>query len=224
MRPELLVAVVGTGTEVGKTWVTAAVAGRLRADGVVVRARKPAQSFDPSDPPDGRDAAVLARATGEEPDEVCLPYRSYDRAMAPPMAAAALGREPIVLDELVGELAWPEGTTVGFVETAGGVRAPIADDGDNVELVRRLAPDITVLVGDAGLGTINLVRLSAGAIGDVGGDLVVVLNRFDATDDLHGRNRDWLHDVDGLDVVTSVDALVDALVAESQDGSVHGAG
>ena len=207
LRPELLVAVVGTGTEVGKTWVTAAVATRLRADGVVVRARKPAQSFDPSDSPDERDASVLARATGEEPDEVCLPYRSYERAMAPPMAAAALGRERIVLDELVGEIAWPDGTAVGFVETAGGVRAPIADDGDNVELVRRLAPDVTVLVGDAGLGTINVVRLSAGAVGDVGGDLVVVLNRFDANDDLHARNRDWLYDIDGFEVVTDPDAL-----------------
>jgi hypothetical protein len=38
-----------------------------------------------------------------------------------------------------------------------------------------------------------------------------MLNRFDADDDLHERNRDWLAARDGYDVVTRVDALVDRL-------------
>ena len=48
-----------------------------------------------------------------------------------------------------------------------------------------------MLVADAGLGTINSVRLSVGALAGPRG-LVVFLNRFDAADDLHRRNRDWL--------------------------------
>src|SRR3954447_23680520 len=84
------VAVAGTGTEIGKTWVTAAVARWLRASGTRVAARKPAQSFAVTDAPETLDAAVLAAATGEHPDVVCPPHRSYERALAPPMAAAAL--------------------------------------------------------------------------------------------------------------------------------------
>jgi dethiobiotin synthetase len=61
-RPDRTVLVIGTGTDVGKTWVTAALARRLAADGLVVAARKPAQSFAPEDPPEGRDAAVLGEA------------------------------------------------------------------------------------------------------------------------------------------------------------------
>ena len=41
--------------------------------------------------------------------------------------------------------------------------------------------------------------------------MVVVLNRFDHQDDLHRRNRAWLVDRDGVDVVTGVAGLVDRL-------------
>ena len=126
MRPERLVLVCGTATEVGKTWVSARVLGTLRASGHSVAARKPAQSFDVDHA--GRshggptDAEVLAAATGEPPEEVCHPSRSYRRAMAPPIAAEALGLAPFTVADLAGEVRWPdEGTEVGLVETAGGV-------------------------------------------------------------------------------------------------------
>ena len=211
MRPERLVAVAGTGTEVGKTWVTAAVARTLRERGVVVRARKPAQSFEPDDPVDGRDAAVLAAATGESPDDVCPPHRSYEVAMAPPMASDVLGRGRIGLTALLDELRWPsDRTDVGFVETAGGLRSPIAHDADNAHLVRRLDPDLVLLVAPAGLGVINIVRLSVGALHPAL-DVIVVLNRYEAEDDTHRRSMEWLVENDGLDVATSIDALATRL-------------
>jgi dethiobiotin synthetase len=80
-----------------------------------------------------------------------------------------------------------------------------------VTLCHLVAPDIVILVADAGLGTINAVRLSAGALGG-GAPVVVHLNRYDATDDLHDRNRGWLADRDGFDVVTSVGELVHRLL------------
>jgi len=204
-RPDRTVVVVGTGTDVGKTWVTAALARDLVAAGVRVAARKPAQSFAPEDPVGGRDAAVLGAATGEDPDVVCPAHRSYEVPLAPPMAAAALGRPPISLADLLGELTWPAGCQVGFVETVGGVRSPISDDADGVALVDALAPDLVLLVADAGLGTLNLVRLTVAALGDR--PTVTVLNRYNGTDALHRDNRAWLADRDGLDVVTSVAAL-----------------
>jgi dethiobiotin synthetase len=75
-------------------------------------------------------------------------------------------------------------------------------------LCHLVAPDIVILVADAGLGTINAVRLSAGALRDGGAPVVVHLNRYDAADDLHQRNRDWLAHRDQLDVVISVGELV----------------
>jgi dethiobiotin synthetase len=191
VRPRRLVLVVGTGTDVGKTWVSARLLTALRARGSRVAARKPAQSFDADDDPAGHDAALLAAASGEDVAEVCRAERCYPVAMAPPMAADVLGRPRLTIAALAEELWWPtEPVDVGLVETAGGVRSPQAHDGDAVDLCGALAPDLVVLVADAGLGTINAVRLSADAL--AGCDLVVVLNRFDTADDLHARNRAWL--------------------------------
>jgi dethiobiotin synthetase len=193
--------VVGTGTDIGKTWVSARLLTGLRSAGVTVAARKPAQSFDPGDDPAGFDSAILGAASGEPSETVCRPNRWYEVAMAPPMAADLLGRGPITLADLVAELAWPEiETEVGLVETAGGVRSPQTHDGDAVALADALQPDLIVLVADAGLGTINAVRLSFSAL-PADSTVVVILNRFDPESELHRRNRDWLTGPDGLTVI-----------------------
>lgn len=198
-QPKRLVLVVGTGTGIGKTWVTARLLELLRKEGLSVAARKPAQSFDPSDNPESYDAAVLGKASGELPETVCPRHRWYEIAMAPPMAANALGRPSFTLDDLSGELRWTQlPSDVGFVETAGGLRSPIADDGDCLALVVAMMPDIVMLVADAGLGTINSVRLTMDALVLLPAQLVVVLNRFDEGSELHQRNRSWLRDNDGF--------------------------
>ena len=206
-RPARLVVVFGTGTEVGKTWVSARTLAALREHGVSVAARKPAQSFDPADP-HPTDAHVLGGATGEAPHTVCPAARWYDVAMAPPMAADALGMQPIALADLVADLTpWPDGTDVGLIETAGGPRSPLAHDGDCLDLALAVQPSHAVLVADAGLGTINSVRLCLAAIGPA----IVVLNRYDDTDDLHRRNLAWLT-ADDTTVVTTPEQLADLLL------------
>ncbi len=212
--------VAGTGTEVGKTWVATRLTKGLRARGVLVVPRKPAQSFDAGTPAGGTDAGRLAAAAGCAAEEVCPPWRWYEVPMAPPMAAEALGRPSFTLADLERELRWPTpgsstgptgptGPTVGIVEVAGGVRSPQAADGDAVDLVARLRPDDVILVADAGLGTINVVRLSVEALLRSAepsaerstGDMVVVLNRYEDRDPLHRANRSWLADRCGLDVL-----------------------
>ena len=200
-RPGTLVFVAGTATDIGKTWWTAATARELRAAGVTVAARKPVQSGEPGAM---TDADVLAAATGEVPATVCPPHRTYTLAWAPPMAARELGEPAFTTADLAGEISWPERVDVGLVEGVGGPRSPISDDGDNVDLARLVAPDVVVLVADAGLGTINAIRLSLDAF--TGFPVVVALNRF-TSDALHERNRQHLTAVDGTDVVTEPRAL-----------------
>jgi dethiobiotin synthetase len=209
-RPERLVLVTGTGTEVGKTRVACRLARALRERGLIVAARKPVQSYAASDDPAGTDAALLAEATGETAQLVCPQHRWYPMAMAPPMAADLLGRPGFTLADLVRELAWPAGVAVGLVECAGGVRSPLAADGDALALAEALQPERVVLVADAGLGTINAVRLAAAAL--EGWRVSVVLNRFDATLDLHQRNRAWLAGRGGLHVVVDGADLVATVV------------
>jgi dethiobiotin synthetase len=125
------------------------------------------------------------------------------------MAAAVLGSAPFTIADLAAEIApAPVGALV-LVEGAGGPRSPIAVDGDNVDLARALGAQTVVLVADAGLGTINAVRLCADALR--GFQLVVALNHFDTADDLHRRNRRWLADV-GFELVTDPPALAALLL------------
>ena len=199
-RPDQLVLVAGTATEVGKTWVGAHWLASLD---VTKAARKPAQSFEPGDT---TDADLLAAATGEAVDAVTPRHRWYEVPMAPPMAADVLGRPPFSVADLVAEITWPDhAVAVGLVESVGGPRSPLASDGDTVDLARALQPDRIVLVADAGLGTINAVRTCAAVLADW--PVTVFLNRFGDKNDLHRRNRDWLRDVDNFHVVTSVSAL-----------------
>ena len=200
-RPARLVLVLGTGTGVGKTWVAAALAAALRERGAVVSARKPVQSFDPGD--GATDAEVLGSATGEPPEAVCPPHRWYGAALAPPIAAEALGRTPFSLADLLAELSWPE-ADCGLVEGVGGPRSPLAAGADNVALARALRPDSVVLVAPGGLGAINAVLLAADALPR---PPIVFLNRYDGADVVHAANRRWLAGA-GLDVVTTVAELV----------------
>jgi dethiobiotin synthetase len=204
--PDRLIVVVGTATDVGKTWVTAALIDELKNRAIAVAVRKPVQSFSPGE---RTDAEILAGASGETPDQVCPPHRGYERPMAPPMAARALGRAEFTITDLVDELRWPPAVDIGVVEGAGGVRSPLAADGDNVDLAAAVEPDLVVLVADAGLGALNLVRMSTDAL--AGYRTVVYLNRFHATDELHQSNRSWLQARMGLHVVTDVQGLLGAL-------------
>lgn len=203
-RPKHLLCVVGTNTEVGKTWVSAQLLSLARSTGQRVAARKPVQSFDTS--PSSTDAAVLAQATGEDVHDVCPAHRNYAKALAPPMAADVLQRPRFELEDLLAELHWPPDADLGLVETVGGLLSPLAHDGDSVDLARRLRPDRIVLVADAGLGTLNAVRLSLAHLQPL--IATVFLNRFDPDNGLHCLNRQWLAERYGIDVVTAAAELL----------------
>lgn len=198
-----LVGVVGTATDVGKTWVAARWLASLRTQGMRVAARKPVQSYAAG--ATQLDALVLAHATGESASAVCPSHRCYELAMAPPIAADLLGRPRIHLDALVDEITWPADSDVGLVETVGGACSPLAHDGDSVDLLTRLSVDDVLLVADAGLGTLNAVRLTLARL--AGLRTTVFLNRFDGNNPTHVTNAEWLQRRDGLQVRLDVNQL-----------------
>ncbi|MFZ0666935.1 MAG: dethiobiotin synthase [Acidimicrobiales bacterium] len=201
--PACTVVVVGTGTEVGKTWVSAALLEACRAEGLTVVARKPAQSFEPGSGP--TDAEILGSATGEDPHVVCLPHRWYPVPYAPPMAADLLEMPAFTVRNLLDEIDFPAVQAgLGIIEMAGGVASPIAHFAGTgqMDFVESVGPDRIVLVADAGLGTISAVltaldwiRSHVQSVRDQKTKCVVALNRFDSAVDLHQRNATWLADV-----------------------------
>jgi dethiobiotin synthetase len=82
----------------------------------------------------------------------------------------------------------------------------MAADGDTIDLLEAVRPDAVALVADAGLGTINAVRLSLDALS--GWRVTVVLNRYEEGDPLHRDNRAWLEQHVDAAVVTDPAALL----------------
>jgi dethiobiotin synthetase len=219
----VIVAVVGNGTEVGKTWTACILAKELINLGVSVVARKPTQSSGDSGP---SDAERLGRATGEPPESVCSPRWSYSLPMAPPMAAEALDMSELLIRDIhEWTIASIEEATpaLALVELVGGVCSPQASDGDGLDLLQLLQPAAVLLVSDAGLGALNATRLSMRALrGDDCLPLIqptVVFNRYDASVDLHVRNLRWLRDRDQFDVVEGTRAALAQLAARLAQSS-----
>ena len=164
--------VTGTGTEVGKTVVAAALARTAQAAGARVAVFKPAVSGLAEYPlrPEVWDCAAelpdhvllrLASGSAQADDEIA-PYR-YGPAVSPHLAAELSG-EPIDPDRLRGAaLDATEDTDLLVCEGVGGFLVPLTPD----YLVRDLARDLgipVVIVAPPGLGTINHTLLTIEAV------------------------------------------------------------
>lgn len=222
----LTVVVVGTGTDVGKTWVSAALIREWRRLGATVAVRKPTESYTPEQAACGQtDSAVLAEASGESPEAITPPSLSFSVALAPPLAAEELGLPAVTMARLLGAAETPPGRSpdIRLVELVGGVCSPIvsaeasrgydAGFGDDCSaMISAMRPELVILVADAGLGTIDAVRRSVLSLGR---RPLVILNRFDPEERVHALNAAWLRERDHLDVfVDAVDvarAVLDAL-------------
>ncbi len=155
--------VTGTDTGVGKTFVAAAIARRLRSMGCAVGVMKPVETGLPAGSDDNSDAERLKAAAGihNEPDLIS-PYR-FALPIAP-LAAARAARQTIeqarVLD-CYRQLA--ERHDVMVVEGAGGLLVPTGPTWDMRDLILWMGLPV-VLVGRAGLGGINHALLSLEAL------------------------------------------------------------
>ncbi|MEO8633882.1 MAG: dethiobiotin synthase [Gemmatimonadales bacterium] len=144
--------VVGTGTGVGKTWITCAVARALQAAGQQVVAVKPIETgcVEPADP--SEDGLRLAEATGQ-----AGPRRALVRLpglVAPAIAADQAG-VTVGYDDLIARLRSMATTdTLLLVEGAGGLLSPLTWSDNHLDLAHSLEARVLLVAADR-LGTIN---------------------------------------------------------------------
>ncbi|MFZ2052116.1 MAG: dethiobiotin synthase [Solirubrobacteraceae bacterium] len=154
--------VTGTGTDVGKTVLSATLIAAMRAAGMEVIAHKPAVSgLDQPDLVWPADHVLLGSLCGM-PAEQVAPLR-YGPAVSPHMAASLLG-EPVADGTILAaarsaaELAARRSATL-VVEGVGGLLVPLTD----TLSVRALAAELALpllIAARPGLGTINHALLS----------------------------------------------------------------
>jgi dethiobiotin synthetase len=165
--PTLFIA--GTGTDVGKTYVSAALIRALREANVAVDALKPVVSGFAPDAPAGSDPAVLLEALGRPWSAAALeamsPWR-YRAPLSPPLAAA---REGARLDGAAviafcreRSAAVPPGVWL-LVESAGGVMSPLDERLTMLDLAAALRAPVLLVAGSY-LGTISHTLTAAAVI------------------------------------------------------------
>lgn len=154
--------VVGTDTEVGKTYVSQLLIRHLVSQGKCVGAYKPVASGSGTGS-ETSDAARLHRAAGLDCaiERVCP--QNFLAALAPPLAAAREGKqvdEPLLR---TGADWWREQCDLLVVEGAGGALSPIGRSSTVLDLAADLGYPV-VLVAAHRLGMMNHVLLSLEAI------------------------------------------------------------
>jgi dethiobiotin synthetase len=176
--------VTGTGTGVGKTFITALLAEQARAAGQRVFAFKPIETGCRL--VDGRrigdDQELLARAAGNwQRDELRNLY-CFERPVSP--RAAARAEDQVIELERIRSVfdRGAEQADFVLVEGAGGWRVPISDELDMANLAACLALPVLV-VATAGLGTINHSVLTVEAVKRDGCELAAVILSIRPEDD-----------------------------------------
>jgi dethiobiotin synthetase len=161
-----VVLVTGTGTDVGKTVVTAALAAVVRARGSDVAVVKPAQTgLAPGEP---GDVDEVRRLVGDE-----VVTHELVRLRDPLSPEAAARREGVRIPPVaqhakrIGEIAAE--SEVVFVEGAGGLLVRLDERGGTLAdlgtgLRYKGVGCGVVLVASAGLGTLNTAALTAEAL------------------------------------------------------------
>ncbi|MEZ5478807.1 MAG: dethiobiotin synthase [Thiolinea sp.] len=168
--------VTGTDTGVGKTWVGVRLLARLRSRHRQIIPRKPVESGWPDDAEQLQqtDAWQLAQATGHiaQLDQVC-PNR-FSAPLSPPRAAQLQG-QTLKIAELAAQCRQhvPAAAFL-YVEGAGGLYSPLAQDGLNADLAQALKLPV-VLVTEDRVGCINHVLLCVEALQQRGLQLAAVL-------------------------------------------------
>lgn len=192
------VVMLGTGTDVGKTYVTASLARSLRAHARVL-ALKPIESGVEAG--GLGDAGAIAEAAGHAAR--LSPWR-LRRPVSPHLAA----REQGVSLQLAEVASWVQAEErearpdLLLVETAGGAFSPLGRGQTNVDLALALEPALWVLVAPDSLGVLHDVTATLRALPRAPD--AVLLSGARPADQSTGSNADELRRLDICEVLETV--------------------
>ena len=202
--------ITGTGTDVGKTYVTGLIVKKLREGGASAAYYKAAMSGNDRRA-DGTlipgDALQVKRMSGiEQPLEEMCPY-IYETAVSPHLAAKLEGK-PLEMECVLKHFDYVCGKYEYITaEGSGGILCPLRFDEQQIQQedfikARSLS---CLMVADAGLGTMNAVVLTAEYMKahkiPVRG---IIFNRYEPGNLLHEDNRLMCEAMTGLHIIACV--------------------
>lgn len=143
--------ITATGTDIGKTFVTAGLARNLRAKGHQVAVRKPiVTGFDP-EAWAGSDPALLLEAIGETPSLAAIEAIAPCR-FVPPLSPDMAARRGAAMIDFAGIVAFcrsslPEADDVLLIEGIGGLMVPLTQRESVIDLIAALDLPLILVTG-----------------------------------------------------------------------------
>lgn len=166
--------ILGTDTEVGKTYTACRIIESLVRNGVAVGAYKPVASGALT--LEQSDGYQLWQATGKRGKLIDVCPQSFLTPLAPPVAAEIEGKQ--VSDHLIlsGADAWSDHCEMLILEGAGGLMSPISWSMTNADLAKKIRFPV-ILVSQNRLGVVNQILTTLTAAHSLGLTVAcVVLN------------------------------------------------
>lgn len=195
-RRSNIIIVTGTDTGVGKTWVTAALARALPAEGKKVIAIKAVETGCGAGPDAHGDGELLAAATGQ-PE----PRRALECFRDPVSAALAAEREgrSLDFDDLLLRIErYADEADILLIEGIGGLLSPLAWDWCLVDVAQALEARAVVVASDHD-GVISHTLLTLGALELASVPVIeVVLTTPERPDETSGTNADAIRKLSGV--------------------------
>lgn len=200
--------ITATGTDVGKTYVSALLVRQLRERGLNCEYFKPVLSGAIIHVNEilAEDAEIVCNTAGLSGDPLGRVSYAFEPAVSPHLAAAMEGRT-ISLEKIVEDYnRIAENSDFTVVEGAGGITTPLDLD---IKLFMYDIPEVlglsTIIVADAGLGSINNVFLTTDFLKrspiKIKG---VILNNFDKDDFMHIDNLRVIEQICDVKVIGTV--------------------
>ena len=197
--------VTATGTDVGKTYVSALLVKALRELGLSCGYYKPALSGLNSSCVN--DVEYVGKVSGGDFTLENNVSYSFKEAVSPHLAADRAG-ENILLDKIIADYS----NLVNMydyivVEGAGGITCPFNLSGKPLllpDVILALGLDV-LIIADGGLGTINSTLLTCEYAKSKGLNVKgIILNNFDADNFMYNDNLAQIERLTGVNVIATV--------------------
>jgi dethiobiotin synthetase len=202
--------ITATGTDIGKTYVTALLVKKLADAGINVGYYKAALSG--AERSNGKlipgDAGYVKGISGIKQDIETMVSYVYENAVSPHLAARIEGN-PVELERVKSDFASVCGEyDYVTVEGSGGIVCPIrVDEKEEIfleDIIKTLGLPV-IIVADGGLGTINAVMTTYEYIRSHGIEVRgIILNNYDDSSEMHRDNREMIGRLTGIPVTAVV--------------------
>lgn len=202
--------ITATGTDIGKTFVTALIVKKLRDAGLNAGYYKAALS-GAEEQPDGSwlpgDAAYVAKISGMQEKPEDLVSYIYKTAVSPHLAALREGN-PVELDKVKEDFAAAKAKyDYVTMEGSGGIICPIRWDEKHLlleDLIKATGLG-TLVISNAALGSINACVLTVFYLQQKGIPVRgIILNNYDGNDFMQADNKKMMEAITGVPVIAEV--------------------